>query len=72
VLSWWRVRFAGILLVLVAIAFGVHIGYYIGANRFFAWTLMGLPHLIAGGLILWGWRLKRKAGVNKIPVKKIK
>ena len=60
-ISLWRIKYAGILLVLVAIAFEIHIGYYISANQFFAWAMMGLPHLIAGGLFLLGWQMKKKA-----------
>jgi hypothetical protein len=59
-ISLWRIKYAGILLVLVAIAFGIHTGYYISANQFFAWVMMGLPHLIAGGLFLLGWQMKKK------------
>ncbi|MDD4874526.1 MAG: hypothetical protein PHE15_06115 [Dehalococcoidales bacterium] len=61
ILSWWKANLAGILLVMVSIAFGVHIVYYFGGNQFLAWGMMGLPHLVGGGLLLWGWRLKKIA-----------
>ncbi len=61
ILSWWRERLAGILLVLVSIALGIHIGVYAGQNHFLAWSMVGLPYLAAGGLILYAWWLERKA-----------
>lgn len=61
ILSWWRERLAGILLVLVSIGLGIHIGAFAGRNHFLAWSMVGLPYLIAGGLLLSAWWLERKA-----------
>ena len=61
ILSWWRERLAGILLVLVSVGLGIHIGVYAGHNHFLAWSMVGLPYLIAGGLLLSAWWLERKA-----------
>jgi len=60
IVSWWRERLAGILLILAAIGFGIHIGAYAGRNHFLAWSVVGLPYLIAGVLFLISWRLLRK------------
>ena len=61
ILSWWRERLAGILLVLVSIGLGIHIGAFAGRNHFLAWSMVGLPYLVAGGLLLSAWWLERKA-----------
>ena len=60
ILSWWRERLAGILLVLVSIGLGIHIGIYAGRNYFLAWSMVGLPYLVAGGLLLYAWWLDEK------------
>ena len=60
VLSLWKVGYAGILLAAISIAFAIHIAYYLGSGQFAAWAMMGLPHLVAGGLLLAGWRVKKK------------
>ena len=60
IISWWRVRLAGILLVLVSIALGIHIGIYAGSNHFLAWLMVGFPYFVAGGLILTSLWLERK------------
>ena len=60
IVSWWRERLAGILLVLVSIGLGIHIGVCAGRNHFLAWLMVGLPYLVAGGLFLNSWRLSRK------------
>ena len=61
ILSFWRERLAGILLVLVSIGLGIHIGVYAGHNHFLAWSMVGLPYLVAGGLLLYAWWLEGKA-----------
>jgi len=58
--SWWRDTTAGILLVLTSIGLGVHIGYFAGHNHVLAWSIIGLPYLVAGILILISWRLSKK------------
>lgn len=65
ILSWWRERLAAILLVLVAIGLGIHIGIYAGRNHFLAWSMIGLPYLAAGGLLFYAWWLERK-GENEV------
>jgi hypothetical protein len=60
ILSWWRERLAGILLVLVSIGLGIHIAICAGRNHFLAWLMVGFPYLVAGGLILYAWWLERK------------
>lgn len=58
--SWWRDMPAGILLVLTSVGLGVHIGYFAGRNHVLAWSIIGLPYLVAGILILNSWRLSRR------------
>ena len=60
ILSYWRVRLAGILLVLISIAFGVYIGQYAIDNQFFAWVILGFPYLVAGALLILAWWMGRK------------
>ncbi|MFQ6090231.1 MAG: hypothetical protein ACE5LD_02185 [Candidatus Bipolaricaulia bacterium] len=58
--SWWRDMGAGILLVLTSIGLAAHIGYYAERNHLLAWSMIGLPFLVAGLLILSSWRLSRR------------
>ena len=58
--SWWRDMTAGILLVLTSIGFGVHIGCFAGHSHVLAWSIIGLPYLVAGILILSAWWLSRQ------------
>jgi len=60
VISWWRERLAGILLVSTALGLGIHIGVCAGHSHVFAWSIVGLPYLIAGVLLLNSWWLLRK------------
>ena len=60
IVSWWREGLATILLVLVAVGFGIHIGVYAGRNHFLAWLMVGFPYLVAGGLLLGSWQLSSK------------
>ena len=60
IISWWRERLAGTLLVLAAIGLAVHIGISAGRNHVLAWTLLGLPYLIAGVLFFGSWKLSKK------------
>ena len=57
VLSWRRELPAGILLVITSAALGAHIGYFAGHNHVLAWTMLGLPYLISGVLLIYAWRL---------------
>ena len=60
ILSWWRERLAGILLVATAAAMGAHIGVFAARNHMLVWLMLGLPFLVAGMLFLNSWRLSRK------------
>ena len=60
ILSWWRERVAGILLVVTAAALGAHIGVFAARNHMLAWSMLGLPYLVAGVLLLISWRLSRE------------
>jgi len=62
ILSWWRDLPAGILLVITSAALGVHIGICAGRNHFMAWSMLGLPYLVAGVLLLYAWRRSRQEG----------
>ena len=69
IISWWRQRLGGILLILASIGLGIHIGIIAPRNHFFVWLIMGLPYLIAGGLLLYAWWLERKAAELKSEVR---
>jgi len=58
--SWWRDMPAGILLILTAVGLGVHIGCFAGHNHVLAWSIIGLPYLVASILILSSWQLLRQ------------
>ena len=60
IVSWWRERLAGILLVATAVGFGIHIGIFAGHNHFLAWLMVGFPYLVAGGLLLTSWWLSKE------------
>lgn len=58
ILSWWRERASGIMLVSAAAAMGIGI-FAIGAPGR-AWLTVGLPLLVAGILFLNSWRLSQE------------
>ncbi len=58
IVSWRRERLAGILLVLAAMAMGIHTAAF--TARFFDWLMLGFPFLVAGLLFLNSWRLSRR------------
>lgn len=60
VLSWWQDLLSGILLVATSVGLGVHIGICAGRNHLMAWSILGLPYLVAGVLLLYAWRLSRQ------------
>ena len=60
IISWWWERLAGVVLIVVSAGMGAHIGVYAGSNHFTAWLTVGLPYLIAGGLLLYSWWLEKK------------
>ena len=69
IISWWRQRLGGILLILASIGLGIHIGIIAQRNHFLVWLIMGFPYLIAGGLLLYAWWLERKAAELKSEVR---
>lgn len=62
VLSWWRDLLAGILLLVTSAGLGAHIGIFAGRNHLMVWSILGLPYLVAGVLLLYAWRLSRQKG----------
>ena len=60
ILSWWRERAGGIMLVAVAGALAAHIAVFAARNHLLAWSMLGLPYLIAGVLFLNSWRLSQE------------
>ena len=60
ILSWWRERLAGILLVASAATMAADIYIIVGRERMITWLLFGLPYLVAGLLLLRSWRLSRE------------
>ena len=59
VMSWWRDLLGSILLVVTSAGLGVHIGIFAGRNHFMVWSILGLPYLVAGVLLINAWRLSR-------------
>jgi len=62
VMSWRRDLLASILLVATSAGLGVHIGIYAGRNQIMAWSILGLPYLVAGVLLINAWRLSKHKG----------
>jgi len=60
ILSWWKDAMSGILLFLTSIGLGIHISCYAGHSHVFAWTLIGLPYLVACILMISSWQLSKK------------
>ena len=60
ILSFWRERASGIMLVAVAGALGAHIAVFAARNHLLAWSMLGLPYLVAGILFLNSWRLSQE------------
>jgi hypothetical protein len=60
ILSFWRVRASGIMLVAVAGALAAHIAVFAARNHLLALSMLGLPYLIAGILFLNSWRLSQE------------
>ena len=58
IVSWRYKRLAAILLFVTALGFGIQIGVYAGGNPFRAWSMVGMPYLIAGILFFLSWRLE--------------
>ena len=60
VASWCRERLAGMLLIGTAVGLGIHIGICAGRYHLLVWSVMGLPYLVAGLLLLGSLRLSRQ------------
>ncbi len=65
-LSYRRPRLAGIFLVLISVALGIHIGLYGLDKQFVAWLIVGFPYLVAGGLMLWAWWMEIKKPASPV------
>jgi len=62
VFSWRKDLLAGILLLITSAGLGIHIGVFAGHNHFMVWSMLGLPYLIAGLLLLCAWRWSEHKG----------
>ena len=62
ILSWWRLRPAGILLIVAAVLQGTGIPPLpaLIPQDARVWAIVGLPYLVAGVLFLNSWRLSRE------------
>jgi hypothetical protein len=60
ILTWLRDLPAGILLVATSAGLGAHIGFFAGRNHFLVWSMLGLPYLVTGVLMLGAWKLSRR------------
>lgn len=65
VLSWRRIRLAGILLIVSGVAMGVDIAIVAGRNQL-VWLVVGLPFIVTGLLFLKSWRLVRPQSKNRV------
>ena len=64
ILAWCRERPAVVILLLTSVLLGVHIATYAGRHHLLVWMAMGLPHLVAGLLLLGSMRLSRPDSVS--------
>ena len=62
ILTFYRERVGGIILVSVAAALGAHIANFAARGQAQVWSMVGLPFLVAGGLFLNAWRISRETG----------
>jgi len=60
ILSWWRERFAGILLIVTAVVMGTYGGIIAGRNNIVVGLVLCLLYIVPGVLFLISWRLSRK------------
>ena len=65
ILSWRRVRLAGILLIVSGVAMGVDMAVTAGRNQLVLFML-GLPFIITGLLFIKSWRLVRPQSKSRI------
>ena len=61
IISFKKERLGGIILLLAALSFGIHIALVAGRNHFLVWLMTGFPYLLAGALFLYVWHLTGKA-----------
>jgi len=59
-ISWWRERLAGTLLILAAFGLVTHSIVMVGFSHITLWSTFGLPYLIAGVLFFSSWWLSRE------------
>ena len=59
-LSWLRERPGAIVLLVVSALIGIHIATYAGRHHLLVWMALGLPHLVAGLLLLGSLRFARE------------
>ena len=57
VISWWREKLAGILLVFTSVVWGIVQYTVLGIHDSTIWAAYGLPYLIAGMLFFRSWQL---------------
>jgi len=60
IVSWWRERLAGIVLILTAVGLGAYGGAIAGRHNIIVGLVLALMYLVPGGLFLISWRLSRK------------
>ena len=60
ILSWWRERLTGILLIVTAVVMGTYGGIIAGRNNIVVGLVLGLVYIVPGVLLLISWRLSRK------------
>jgi len=60
ILSFWRERAAGIMLVSAAVVSGILNIVAGGDHQLMVWLIVVLPYLVAGILFLNSWRLSRQ------------
>ena len=61
IISWWRERLAALLLIGTSVSLGIHIAVCAGHGHLLAWSIIGMPYLLAGLLLLGSWQLSRQA-----------
>ena len=60
ILSWKQDLLSGVLLVVTSAGLAAHIGFFAGRNHILVWSMLGLPYLIAGVLLLYTWHLSKR------------
>jgi len=60
IISWWRERLAGILLIITAVVMGTYGGIIAGRNNIVVGLVLGLVYIAPGVLFFVSWRLSRK------------